>query len=446
MENLESAFGELSHQIAEALKGNESFTLSLTGESSQFSRFNHGKVRQSGMVQDCNVNLVLIDQSREVYAEFPFSEDQAQNLAIASSNLKYLRAEISQVPENPYVVVPQNFGSTREIYTGELLTPEAAIEQILSPVGDLDFTGFYAGGRVVRAHSNSASNSAGQQHWFATDSFFVDYSIFTPDQKAVKGTYSGRTWQSEVYIQQIQVAKQKLEKLSLPSKTINKGNYRVYFAPAAVAEMLELIRGSASESEIQQKNSAFLQLHSGEKSLSPQFNLIEDFCHGNVPRFNQQGEIAPLNLPIISSGKLTNTLISSRTALEYHKVANGANQQEYLRSLQVLPGTLAEAEILTKLHTGLYLSNLHYLNWSDRPSGRITGMTRYACFWVENGEIIAPIEDLRFDDSIYRFLSENLEALTDTVQFIPDVSTYGNRSLGGIQTPGMLVKEFIFTL
>ena len=31
--------------------------------------------------------------------------------------------------------------------------------------------------------------------------------------------------------------------------------------------------------------------------------------------------------------------------------------------------------------------NLHYLNWSDNIGGRITGMTRYACFWVENGEI-----------------------------------------------------------
>ncbi len=40
--------------------------------------------------------------------------------------------------------------------------------------------------------------------------------------------------------------------------------------------------------------------------------------------------------------------------------------------------------------------------------GEITGMTRYACFWVEKGEIVAPIENLRFDDYLYRFLGEGL--------------------------------------
>jgi predicted Zn-dependent protease len=80
-------------------------------------------------------------------------------------------------------------------------------------------------------------------------------------------------------------------------------------------------------------------------------------------------------LPLIQAGQLVNTLINSRTAKEYGKVANGANGSESLRSPEVLPGTLPAADILKALDTGLYLSNLHYLNWSDRPTGRITGMT-----------------------------------------------------------------------
>jgi predicted Zn-dependent protease len=73
-------------------------------------------------------------------------------------------------------------------------------------------------------------------------------------------------------------------------------------------------------------------------------------------------------------------------------------------------------------------------------------MTRYACFWVENGEIVAPIENLRFDDSIYEFLNDNLETFTDFQEFIPATGTYGSRSLGGIAVPGMLVSSFTFTL
>ena len=102
--------------------------------------------------------------------------------------------------------------------------------------------------------------------------------------------------------------------------------------------------------------------------------------------------------------------------------------------------------ILADLDTGLYLSNLHYLNWSDRPTGRVTGMTRYACFWVERGEIVAPIANLRFDESLYRCWGDNLMALTNTVDFIPDVDTYKSRQLGGSWVPGLLVEDFTYTL
>ena len=73
-------------------------------------------------------------------------------------------------------------------------------------------------------------------------------------------------------------------------------------------------------------------------------------------------------------------------------------------------------------------------------------MTRYACFWVENGEIVAPIENLRFDESLYRCFGDQLVALTDFQEFVPDVGTYGSRSLGGMRIPGIVVDGFTETL
>lgn len=117
-----------------------------------------------------------------------------------------------------------------------------------------------------------------------------------------------------------------------------------------------------------------------------------------------------------------------------------------MRAPSVAPGQLSASQALAALGTGLYLSNLHYLNWSDLAAGRITGMTRYACFWVEQGEIVAPIENLRFDDNLYRFLGEGLLALTDRQTFLPAVGTYERRSLGGMWMPGMLIDQFRYTL
>ncbi|MEM8305982.1 metallopeptidase TldD-related protein, partial [Morganella morganii] len=81
----------------------------------------------------------------------------------------------------------------------------------------------------------------------------------------------------------------------------------------------------------------------------------------------------------------------SRSAREYGLVANGAGANEAPTALDMAGGSLEQARILEALDTGLYIGNLWYLNYSDMPAARLTGMTRFATFWVENGQIRAPV-------------------------------------------------------
>ena len=75
-----------------------------------------------------------------------------------------------------------------------------------------------------------------------------------------------------------------------------------------------------------------------------------------------------------------------------------------------------------------------------------TGMTRFATFWVENGEIQAPLNAMRFDETLYRLLGENLLGLTAERDFLLDPSTYHARSTSSFRVPGALVEGFRFTL
>ncbi|PSB17616.1 TldD/PmbA family protein [Phormidesmis priestleyi ULC007] len=440
---LESSFDQLVETIADQLKPDEHFTLSLNSEQSQFTRFNHAKVRQTGSVNDGSLSLTLMRDQRSSDHQFPFTGDLEIDRPRAKTALEALRKDVSQLPVNPYLVLPSGNATSQEIYTGQLLTIDEVVPTLLPVVADLDFTGLYAAGLMIRAYADSV----GQKHWFATESFSLDYSLFTPDGQAVKGTFAGDRWDQSAYATKIQTSRQQLDRLSQPPKSISRGSYRTYLAPAAIAELVYMLSwGGVSESSFQQGGSCLGAMRRGEKKLSPKFTLRENFRHGLVPRFNELGEVAPLDLSIVEEGELVNMLISSQTAKEYKLVANGADQGETLRSPEIAPGELSSEQILATLGTGLYLSNLHYLNWSDRPTGRITGMTRYACFWVEEGEIVAPIENLRFDDSFYQFWGENLAALTNFQEFIPDVGTYENRNLGGTWVPGMIVNDFTYTL
>ena len=63
-------------------------------------------------------------------------------------------------------------------------------------------------------------------------------------------------------------------------------------------------------------------------------------------------------------------------------------------ALSMQAGDLLEEDVLAKIGTGLYIGNLWYVNFSDRMNCRLTGMTRFATFWVENGVIVHPVHEI----------------------------------------------------
>jgi predicted Zn-dependent protease len=125
---------------------------------------------------------------------------------------------------------------------------------------------------------------------------------------------------------------------------------------------------------------------------------------------------------------------------------NAASAAEAPESVEMAAGDIARDDVLQRLGTGVYINNLWYLNYSDRVACRMTGMTRFATFWVEGGVIQAPLSVMRFDESIYRMLGDHLLGLTAERDFILDSSTYHERSTGSSRLPGALVEDFNFTL
>ena len=53
---------------------------------------------------------------------------------------------------------------------------------------------------------------------------------------------------------------------------------------------------------------------------------------------------------------------------------------------------------------------------------------------------------MRFDDTLYRMLGENLEALTRERELLLDPSTYEGRSTASARLPGALLRALRFTL
>jgi predicted Zn-dependent protease len=109
-------------------------------------------------------------------------------------------------------------------------------------------------------------------------------------------------------------------------------------------------------------------------------------------------------------------------------------------------GALAGEDVLGALDTGIYVGNLWYCNFSDRMNCRITGMTRFGSFWVEGGKIVAPLNAMRFDDSLFRMFGDHLEALTASPELILDPHSYEARSTESARLPGALIRGLTLTL
>ncbi len=442
-EKMQCLFNDIGEFLIGKLKDNEKLNLNLKAEESDFIRFNFAQVRQSTSLVQATLSATLFQDEKKIKLNFNLSGDLENDRNRANAAFSEARIQVSNLPIDPFSSPPIKNEDSFSTHNGQLINAAQVISEVTSATKGTDFVGFYAGGPIIEANRNSE----GQKHWFYTENFFMDYSLYNPQQKAVKGCYAGRHWNNSQWNKHIESDIKQLEKLSLPSKKIPRGKYRVYLSPTATGEYLGMLNWHGmSESAYRRGFCPMKDLKDGKKSLSSKVNINENFSLGLTPRFTSEGEISPELTCLVKNGQHQTFFVNKRTAKEFGVASNGANESESFRSFELESGSLSEKEILKQLDTGLYVSNVHYTNYSDRQTGRITGMTRYACFWVENGKIDHPIEDLRFDESIYHVLGDGLMDLTEFQEIIPSTGTYFSRTTGGMKVPGLLIEDFNFTL
>ncbi len=448
MESLEARFEKACGLLFDRLTAGEEMSLEFSAEAGEFMRFTDGKVRQVGSVWQSGVRFSYYHDGRTMGSAFEMTGEEEVDRGRAAAALQTARREARLLPPDPFQVLPSAAERSREVFTGRLPAPADIPGEVLGPAGAVTkagaaFVGIHSQGAVCRG----AANSRGARHWFATETFITDYSAWLASGKALKSSYAGREWDRAGYARRLEAARPRLEVLGHPEKIMAPGTYRVYIAPDALNEFVPFFSWNGlGERGMREGESAWRALRDGRRTMSPLFTVHQDFGTGVEPRFNELGEVAPAKLVLVEKGKLAATLVSSRTAKQYGVASNAAPEDEHARSLVIEPGSLDEEKAIEAVGTGLFISNLHYLNWSDNDSGRVTGMTRFACFWVEGGRVAAPIRDMRFDESIYHLFGDKLEALTRQRSLVPDAGTYMRRSLGGALLPGLLVRDFTFTL
>ena len=91
------------------------------------------------------------------------------------------------------------------------------------------------------------------------------------------------------------------------------------------------------------------------------------------------------------------------------------------------------SDLIARCKKGLLVKRLWYIRYVDKRELLLTGMSRDGLFLVKDGEIVAPVKNLRFNESPVVFL-QNVVAMSHP------------RRIGGwAKVPGIMSKAFTFS-
>ena len=443
MSDMRDYFEEIAAHVDSLARAGEVIICVLSAEESDFLRFNRSAVRQATAVRQVAWTISLIRGEKRLDARVNVAGNLAADQPALAALVAELRDSLDGVPDDPFLLYETQPAKSAAQRAAKLPQPGQVIDEVLAAGRGVDLVGFYAAGPVWKGFASTL----GVRHWHAVESFNFGWCLYHDRDKAVKTSYAGTEWESRAFEAKMRFAREQLVRLGERPRELAPGGYRAFLAPAAVTELLGMMSWAGFGLKSRNtKQSALIRMIEQDERLSPMVSITENTREGIAGGFQAEGFVRPPQVALVDSGALSAPLVSPRSSREYGVPTNGANAGETPESLDLAGGLLAEARALEALDTGIYVGNLWYLNFSDRSACRLTGMTRFASFWVEGGRIRAPLNVMRFEDTAYRILGANLEGLTRERELLPDTDTYGERSTVSVRTPGALLRSLALTL
>jgi predicted Zn-dependent protease len=235
----------------------------------------------------------------------------------------------------------------------------------------------------------------------------------------------------------IDVAMEKAKR-SLNAKALEPGRYTVILEPAATSDLIGNML-SGFDARQADEGRSFLSKKGGgnrlgEKLFDEQVNIWADPWNTDIGILPWDGSMLPRErVDVIKNGRVT-SLEYSRFWAQKQKVAASAGHGN-----MIMAGTdKTTAELIANTKKGVLVTRTWYIRMVDPQSVLLTGLTRDGTFYIENGKIMYPIKNFRFNESPISMLN-NIEEIGKPVVIAGDEVPYQ------MLIPPMKVRDFNFT-
>jgi predicted Zn-dependent protease len=244
------------------------------------------------------------------------------------------------------------------------------------------------------------------------------------------------------------VARRALDKAAAGhnKEKLETGTYEVVLEPAAVAMLIEYLSYSGFGAKQVLDGESFLATRSGQRVAAESVTITDDVDHSSSIGIGFDFEGVPKQkVAVIESGVARGPVTDFRTAqqLGVRPTGHSSGSAEFgpfAANVVMERGGASLDDLIRGVSDGVLVTRFHYVNILDRPTALLTGMTRDGTFRLRNGEIAAPVHNLRFAHSALDALDAVQDIGGDLEAFVPEFGSFGS-----IVAPALRVGSFHFS-
>jgi len=408
------------------------------------TRFARSSVHQSTWREDTGIRVRVVAGGRTgVAATNGFSEASAREAAASAREM----ALVSSPDPDFAGLAPRADAPVREGGFDDATastTPEARATSIVALAGQVR-DGFQAAGAYETAAAEIAvANTEGQFCWAP----YTRASVTTVVSGGEEGSGFGeRISMRAVNLDFEEIGRRAMDKAvaSQRPRDAAPGRYTVILEPAATSTLSEFLAYLGFGGRTLAEGRSCFSGKEGERVAAPSISIRDDALAPRTLGIPFDFEGTPKKqVTLVENGVFKGGVHDRRSAKQAGSESTGhalpAPNPEGPFPLNVCvdAGDATVEQMIASTERGLLVTRFHYANVVNPMDAVITGMTRDGTFLIEGGEIVGPVKNLRFTQSIP-------EALKRTELVGRDRELAGEFFFADSLVPALKLGDFQFT-
>jgi predicted Zn-dependent protease len=425
------------------LGGVDGVEVLYTHEWGGLTRFANSVIHQSTFREDTGLRVRVVSRNRTgVASSNDFTERGAREAAASAKEMAEVAAPDplfpGLAPKAPVPAVDRFFEDTAD-------SSPAARAETVSRLIEHCPPGFVAAGAFETAAAElGIANSEGQVCWSpGTMASLTTVMTGGEHGSGFAEAFSG----SSAFIDPDALGARAADKAvrSQSPVALEPGTYPVVLEPAAVATLAGFLAYVGFGGRGYVEDRSCFSGKAEQQVAAPSISIWDD---GTDPRtlgaaFDFEG-VPRQRVDLIKDGVFKDAVYDLRTGKQAGRTSTGHGlpapnpEGPFPLNLFMQEGDATLDDMIRSTERGLLITRFHYSNIVNPIESSITGMTRDGTFLIERGEIVGPVMNFRFTQSI-------IDALTNVSLVGRQAELASEFFFSSSRVPALKIEEFHFS-